>query len=65
MRKTTKSHGEKIVKDIKRATRKHNSGYVNNGHQSNLLPNWQNKTEAESGGSVSIGNHVFSGRLYT
>ena len=25
MRKTTKSHGEKIVKDIKRATRKHYS----------------------------------------
>ena len=36
--------------------------YVNNGHQSNLVPTWHNQTEAESGGTVSIGNHVFSGR---
>ena len=37
-------------------------GYVDNGHQSNLVPPWQKETEAESGGSVTIGNHVFSGR---
>ncbi len=37
-------------------------GYVTNGHQSNLVPTWQNETEAESDGTVPIGNHVFSGR---
>ncbi|WP_299751909.1 conjugal transfer protein TraG N-terminal domain-containing protein [uncultured Tateyamaria sp.] len=37
-------------------------GYVDNGHQSNLVPPWQKETEAESGGSVTIGTQVFSGR---
>ena len=36
-------------------------GYVDNGHQSNLEPTWADRTAAESGGSLSLGNHVFSG----
>jgi conjugal transfer mating pair stabilization protein TraG len=35
--------------------------YVTNGHQSNLNPTWADQTTAESGGSLSIGDHVFSG----
>jgi len=36
--------------------------YVSNGHQTNTRPNWLAEKSAESGGTVTIGNHVFAGR---
>ena len=35
--------------------------YVNNGHQSNLVPTWMDEKVAESGGSVEIQDHIFAG----
>lgn len=32
------------------------------GSQANLVPTWAKNTEGESGGSVTIGGHIFSGR---
>lgn len=36
--------------------------YVTNGHQTNTRPTWLAEQAAESGGTVTIGNHVFAGK---
>jgi len=37
--------------------------YANKGYQSNTEPSWLPNVAAESGGTITIGNHVFAGRL--